>query len=223
VLGDGININITLIFSLDQYVRTAKAFLGGMNTLLQKQGDLSRVASVASVFVSRVDTVADKLIGDAMGKESDEARKGELQALLGRAAVANVHLIYSEHLQIFSEPAFQSLKEKGARVQRVLWGSTGTKNPAYSDIKYVTELIARNTVNTLPDKTLDAFLDHGVVKEALTAAAEESRNTIDRLQGFGIDMDSICTKLLEDGAAAFTKSFESLLMTIEKKAQGDMR
>ena len=222
LLGDGININITLIFSLDQYVRTAKAFLRGMNKLLDKQGDLNKVSSVASVFVSRVDTVADKLIGEAMEKESDEAVKGKLQALQGRAAVANAHLIYSKHLEIFSEEAFQSLKEKGARVQRVLWGSTGTKNPAYSDIKYVTELIARNTVNTLPDQTLEAVQDHGVVKEALTAAAEESRNTIDGLKGFGIDMDSICAKLLEDGAAAFTKSFESLFQTIEKKARGDV-
>ena len=219
LLGDGININITLIFSLDQYVKTAHAFLRGMNKLIDKQGDVSRVSSVASVFVSRVDTVADKMIGDAAEQETDEAAKSELQALKGRAAVANSALIYSKHIEVFSEKAFELLEEKGARVQRVLWGSTGTKNPAYSDVKYVAELIAMNTVNTLPDQTLEAFLDHGVVKEALTAAAEESRKTIDSLKRFGIDIDSICAKLLVDGAAAFTKSFEALLSTIEREAQ----
>jgi transaldolase len=218
LLGDGININITLIFSLDQYVRTAQAFLRGMNKLIDKQGDVSRVSSVASVFVSRVDTAADKMIDDATEQETDEAAKSELQSLKGRAAVANSALIYSKHIEVFSEKAFELLEEKGARVQRVLWGSTGTKNPAYSDVKYVAELIAKNTVNTLPDQTLEAFLDHGVVKEALTAAAEESRKTIDSLKRFGIDIDSICAKLLVDGAAAFTKSFESLLLTIEKTA-----
>ncbi len=219
LLGDGININITLIFSLDQYVKTAHAFLRGMNKLIDKQGDVSRVSSVASVFVSRVDTVAEKMIDDATEQETDEAAKSELQSLKGRAAVANSALIYSKHIEVFSEKAFELLEEKGARVQRVLWGSTGTKNPAYSDVKYVAELIAKNTVNTLPDQTLEAFLDHGVVKEALTAAAEESRKTIDSLKRFGIDIDSICAKLLVDGAAAFTKSFESLLLTIEKTAE----
>ncbi|MBW2260216.1 MAG: transaldolase, partial [Deltaproteobacteria bacterium] len=188
LLGDGINVNITLIFSLDQYIKTAQAFLGGLNRLLANQGDISRVASVASVFVSRVDTAADKMI--------DDAAKHELEPLKGKAAVANCHLIYSKYVEIFSGKAFEELEKKGARVQRVLWGSTGTKNPAYSDIKYVTELIGKNTVNTVPDKTLEAFLDHGVVKEALTAAAEQSKKTVDSLKGFGVDVDTICAKLL---------------------------
>jgi transaldolase len=211
LLGEGINVNITLIFSLDQYIKTAQAFFGGLNRLAANQGDLSRVASVASVFVSRVDTMADKMI--------DEAAKPELEALRGKAAVANSSLIYGKHLELFSDESFGPLVEKGASVQRVLWGSTGTKNPAYSDIKYVTELIAKNTVNTLPDKTLDAFLDHGVVEEALTGAAGESQKTVDALNAFGVNVNTICAKLLEDGAASFTKSFQSLLGTIEKKAR----
>jgi len=218
LLGDGINVNITLIFSLDQYIKAARAYLGGLNRLLAKQGDLSRVGSVASVFVSRVDTMADKMIEDAMARQADGSAKRALESLKGRAAVANSHLIYSKYVEVFSGKTFKELKEKGARVQRVLWGSTGTKNPAYSDIKYVTELIGRNTVNTLPDKTLEAFLDHGVVKEALTAGAEESQKTVDTLKGFGIDVDTICAKLLVDGAASFTKSFQSLLSTIERTA-----
>ena len=219
LLGEGINVNITLIFSLDQYVRTAQAYLRGMNKLLDKQGDVSRVSSVASVFVSRVDTTADKMIDDATEQETAEPAKSELQSLKGRAAVANSALIYSKHIEIFSGKEFELLKEKGARVQRVLWGSTGTKNPSYSDVKYVAELIARNTVNTLPDQTLEAFLDHGVVKEGLTASAGESQEVVDRLKKYGIDIDSICAKLLIDGAASFTKSFESLLLTIEKTAE----
>lgn len=219
LLGEGINVNTTLIFSLDQYVKTARAFLAGMNRLLAKQGDLSRVASVASVFVSRVDTAADKMIDDAVAQEADKAATRELESMRGRAAVANAHLIYSKYIEIFADKAFEALKEKGARVQRVLWGSTGTKDPAYSDIKYVTELIGKDTVNTIPDKTLEAFLDHGVVKEALTAAAEQSQRTVDSLKGFGMDVDTICAKLLVDGADAFTKSFESLLGTIERTAK----
>jgi transaldolase len=218
LLGEGININITLIFSLDQYIKAAQAYLGGLNRLLEKGGDMSRVASVASVFVSRVDTAADKMIDDAMVQQTDDAAKRELEALKGKAAVANAHLIYSKHLELFTSESFRSFEEKGAGVQRVLWGSTGSKDPAYSDIKYVTELIANNTVNTVPDKTLEAFLDHGVVKEALTAATEHPRKTVDNLKGYGIDVDTICAKLLEDGAAAFTKSFRSLLSTIEKTA-----
>ncbi|MBW1742305.1 MAG: transaldolase [Deltaproteobacteria bacterium] len=218
LLGEGINVNITLIFSLDQYIKTAQAYLGGLNRLLEKQGDISRVASVASVFISRIDTAADKMIDDAMAKQTDDATRRELESLKGKAAVANSHLIYSKHLELFSHESFGSLAEKRARVQRVLWGSTGTKDPAYSDIKYVTELIAKNTVNTVPDKTFEAFLDHGVVEEALTAGAEQSQGTVDALKGYGIDVDSICAKLLEDGAASFTKSFQSLLSTIERTA-----
>jgi transaldolase len=218
LLGEGININITLIFSLDQYIKTARAFLRGLDRLLANQGDISRVASVASVFVSRVDTATDKMIVSAMDKQDDDKAKRTLESLKGKAAVANSQLIYSRHAELFSRESFGPLALKGARVQRVLWGSTGTKDPVYSDIKYVTELIAKDTVNTLPDKTLDAFLDHGVVKEALTANAGQSKIIIDTLKGFGINVDTICVKLLEDGAAAFTKSFQSLLSTIEKKA-----
>ncbi len=218
LLGDGMNVNTTLIFSIDQYVKTARAFLKGMHKFLNKQGDISRVASVASVFVSRVDTAVDKIL-DKAAQSADDATKRKLQALQGKAAVAYAHLIYKKYLDIFSEKEFESLKKKGATLQRVLWGSTGTKNPAYSDIKYVTELIAKNSVNTVPQSTLQAFLDHGAVREALTAAADKSQKIIDDLGNFGIDMNRVCAKLLKDGAAAFTNSFVSLLSTLEKKAK----
>jgi transaldolase len=216
LLGEGVNINITLIFSLDQYINTAQAFLSGMNSLLNKQGDLSQTCSVASVFVSRVDTSVDKMLEEALGGAAD---KDELESLKGKAAVANSHVIYGKYVEIFSGEKFEKLRQHGAQAQRLLWGSTGTKNPAYSDIKYVTELIGKDTVNTLPENTITAFLDHGHVKEALTANAEGSQETIDRLSRLGIDIDGTCAKLLEEGAGSFTASFKSLLSTIETKAK----
>jgi transaldolase len=217
LLGEGANINITLIFSLDQYMKTAQAFLSGMNSLLKKQRDLSQTCSVASVFVGRVDTSVDKMLEEAL--RGSTADKDEIESLKGKAAVANSHVIYRKYVEIFSGEEFEKLRQHGAQVQRVLWGSTGTKNPAYSDIKYVTELIGKNTVNTLPENTITAFLDHGHVKEALTADAAASQETIDRLSRIGIDIDGICAKLLEEGAGSFTSSFESLLSTLETKAK----
>jgi len=219
LLGEGANINITLIFSLDHYIKTAQDFLSGMNSLLNKQGDLSKTCSVASVFVSRVDTAVDKMLEGALEGTADKTVAHELESLKGKAAVANSQVIYEKYIEIFSGEEFERLRQHGAHVQRVLWGSTGTKNPAYSDIKYVTELIGRNTVNTLPENTIAAFLDHGIVKEALTADAKASQETIDRLSQFGIDIDRVCAKLLEEGAGSFTASFESLLSTLETKAK----
>ena len=219
LLAEGINVNVTLIFSVGQYIKTAEAYIKGMHRLSMKQKDLSRISSVASVFVSRVDTVADKLIEGRLLKENNETIKNELQVLKGKAAVANSKLIYQKYLEIFSGEEFEQLKAKGANFQRVLWGSTRTKNPAYSDIKYVSELIGKNTVNTIPEDTFQAFLDHGLVQEALTSDVRDAKATIDRLKGFKIDINSICTQLLRDGVIAFEKSFESLLDSIKKKAE----
>lgn len=209
LLAEGININITLIFSLGQYVRTAQAFLKGMHRLLQKGKDLSKVRSVASVFVSRIDTLVDKMIDENKASGS----------LKGKAAVANSKLIFKSYLEIFSGDEFRRLKAKGANLQRVLWGSTSTKNPAYSDIKYVTELIGKDTVNTMPDNTFQAFLDHGSVEGALTSDSQEAEIVIDGLKKYGIDIDSVCAKLLQDGVVAFERSFDSLLDSIEKKSK----
>ena len=210
LLGDGINVNVTLIFSLDQYVRTAHAYIEGMKRFLARGGDMSKVHSVASVFVSRVDTAVDKMI-DARAEEE------KLKSFRGKAAVANSRLIFSKYHEIFSGNEFLALKNKGANLQRVLWGSTGTKDPSYSDIKYVTELIGNPTVNTIPDKTLAAFMDHGVIKESLTKDAGDAGNIIDSLREAGIDVNKVCLKLLDEGVTAFQKSFESLLNAIETK------
>jgi len=210
LLGDGINVNATLIFSLDQYIKTARAYIEGMKRLHARGGDMSKVHSVASVFVSRLDTAVDKMMDARAGEEG-------LGSFRGKAAVANSRLIFRKFHDIFSGDEFRALKNKGANQQRVLWGSTGTKNPSYSDIKYVTELIGSPTVNTLPDKTLAAFMDHGVIKESLTRDAGDADNLIESLKGSGIDVNKVCLKLLDDGVAAFQKSFESLLNSIETK------
>lgn len=217
LIAQGININITLIFSLRQYVNTAEAFLRGLRRLSETRDDLSGISSVASVFVSRIDTLVDSLLDIHIAKETDEKTKGKLQALKGRAAVANSKIIYKQYCEIFSGSEFELLKKKGARIQRVLWGSTGTKNPAYSDIKYVEELISKDTVNTVPDHTLEAFLDHGVVKDAVTQDVESAEDVIGDLAAFGIEIDDVCEELLNKGVAAFEKSFDSLLKTIEEK------
>lgn len=217
LLSEGINVNVTLIFSLEQYVKTANAYLKGMKRLLEKQGDLSAISSVASVFVSRIDTATDKTIDERISKEQDEEIKNRLSSLRGKAATANSKIIFQKYLEIFSNKEFMLLKDKGSKVQRALWGSTGTKDTGYSDIKYVTELIGNPTVNTLPQKTLDAFLDHGIVQETLTQDVKGAKDVIDALKDFGIDLNVICAKLLDEGVTAFEKSFDSLLNTIETK------
>lgn len=216
-LAKGININITLIFSLDQYLRTTQAYLKGIDRLSQQGVDIGKVHSVASVFVSRIDTAVDKLLEDRIAKEGDASVKNKLEQLRGKAAVANSSILYKKYQEVFSGEEFNRLQQKGANVQRLLWASTSTKNPAYSDIKYVTELIGKNTVSTIPEKTLDAFLDHGIVKEALTGDIQEAQTIINDLMDFGVDINAVCQKLLQDGVVAFEKSFDSLLISIEEK------
>jgi len=217
LLSEGININITLIFSLEQYRKTADSYIRGMKRLLEKGIDPGKVRSVASVFVSRIDSAVDKLIDGRLSQEQDKEIHDKLKALRGRAAVANSGIIFHEYNEIFSGEEFQTMKDKGANIQRVLWGSTGTKDPGYSDIKYVTELIGKNTVNTLPDKTLNFYIDHGSVKESLPGNEGEAKGIPGSLNDLGIDMDKICLKLLEDGVVSFQKSFESLLGAIDNK------
>ena len=206
--GAGINVNATLIFSLRQYENVARSYIKGLERLIDRGGDLRRTRSVASVFVSRIDTLIDKILDENNG----------LKALKGRAAVANSSLIFAKYVDIFSGSDFKKPREKDANVQRVLWASTSTKDSKHSDIKYVTELIAKNTVNTLPDNTFQAFLDHGIVKEALSSDKKSAEEMIKALKDAGIDIEDVCKKLLDDGVAAFQKSFSLLLFSIESKS-----
>lgn len=218
LIAQGVNVNATLIFSVRQYEKTAEAYLKGLNRRQADQKDLSRLHSVASVFISRIDTVVDELLEERLADENDDAQKKRLQSLRGKAAVANSRMIFERYHELFDGQAFKALKQNGANVQRVLWGSTSTKNPQYSDIKYVTELIAPKTVNTLPEKTLNAFLDHGQVKDAFICPARESKDLLTALRGLGINIDYVCQDLLRDGVTAFEDAFEALLVSIEKKA-----
>ncbi len=217
LLSQGINVNITLIFSMEQYIQTAEAYIKGLQKLLDNNGDISKMASVASVFVSRIDSAIDKLIDEKISAEQSDDIKKKLSSVRGKAAVANSRLIFQKYGEIFGGAEFSRLLENGARVQRVLWGSTGTKDPDYSDIKYVTEIMGKPTVNTLPEKTLDAFVDHGVIGETLTQNVKESKEAIDVLNDFGINMNEVCAGLLDAGVISFEKSFDSLLNTIEVK------
>jgi len=209
----GMNVNITLIFSLDQYVKTVQAFLKGLTERFESGADIHNVASVASVFISRIDSVVDKRLDELQSKGEDVA------SLKGKAAVANTQIIFKKYLELFSSQGFQSLHVEGAKIQRALWGSTSTKNPEYSDVKYVAELIGKDTVNTIPDNTLKAFLDHGKVKESLTSDADQAQQVIENLDKLGIDINQVCNKLLQDGVVAFEEAFESLLKSIEEKAK----
>jgi transaldolase len=217
LIASGINVNVTLIFSVQQYIRTAEAYIRGVKRFIASTGEPSQVASVASVFVSRVDTSVDKILDAKMAEEGDSEAKQQLAGLRGKAAVANAAMIYAKYLEVVGSEQFVDLKERGVMPQRVLWGSTSTKDPAYSDTKYVTELIAKGTVNTLPDKTFEAFHDHGVVKEALTSDATGARKVISDLEHLGISIDSVCAELLAEGVASFESAFDSLLGSIESK------
>jgi transaldolase len=219
LISSGINVNITLIFSLEQYIKTAQAYMRGIKLLLENNGDPRSVHSVASVFVSRVDTYVDKLLEEKESQENEESIKSKLNSMRGKAAVANSRLIYKKYMDILSCEEFKTLWEKGANIQRVLWGSTSAKNPAYSDIKYVTELIGKSTVNTVPDSTLDAFLDHGEIREVLGADVYDAQEVIGNLNKFGIDINTVCAKLLNDGVTSFQESFDSLLNSIETKSK----
>lgn len=218
LIAKGINVNATLIFSVEQYEQVAKAYYKGLARRAEEASDLSNVRSVASVFVSRIDTVVDKMINEQLVKETVVSNKEQLQSLKGKAAVANSRIIFEKWSELLESADAQALKSKNANVQRVLWGSTGTKNPNYSDIKYVTELIAAPTVNTIPKKTLDAFLDHGRIQDAFVDGPQKSSDIIKSLNGFDINVDAVCHDLLDKGVDAFDEAFKELLTSIEKKA-----
>ncbi|MBV8772988.1 MAG: bifunctional transaldolase/phosoglucose isomerase [Deltaproteobacteria bacterium] len=211
LIGEGRNINITLMFSLKHYQDVAEAYIRGLESRSQAGMPLERIASVASVFVSRVDTLVDKRLDEKLKTAPDEA----IAALRGAAAVANAKLIYQRFKEIFGSDRFRRLQEKGARVQRPLWASTGTKNPAYSDIRYVQELIGPDTVNTMPPATMDAFRDHGQPHATLEQGLPQAAEAVRRLTQAGIDLIEIGEELQQEGVESFDKSFADLLKTIE--------
>ncbi len=205
-IAEGININVTLIFSLERYEQVVYAYVSGLERRGEKGEPLDKVRSVASVFVSRIDSKADKLL----------AAKGS-GSLQGKVAIANSRLIYAKFKEIFGSERFKLLQEKGANLQRPLWGSTGTKNPAYSDVLYVEELIGPHTVNTMPPATLAAFRDHGKVRASLQENVDEAAWTLKQVSEAGISLKQVTDELESEGVNSFSDSFEGLFRIIEQK------
>jgi len=204
VIAKGISVNVTLIFSLDRYRGVMNAFLTGLEQAREGGKDLSKIHSVASFFVSRVDTEIDKRL-DAIG--TDEAK-----ALKGKAALANARLAYQAYEEVFATPRWKNLEDDGAHAQRPLWASTGVKDPAYPDTLYVTELVAPNTVNTMPEKTLDAVVDHGeVTGDTVTGSYEEAGGLLDELEGLGISYADVTAQLEREGVSKFEDAWGELL------------
>jgi transaldolase len=207
-IAEGININVTLMFSVDIYRRVARAYVAGLRRRLER-GESVNVASVASFFVSRVDTKVDRYL-DEIG--TDQAR-----AARGRAAIANAKMAYESFTEIFGGEEFADLRAAGARVQRCLWASTSTKNPDYRDVLYVEELIGPETVNTMPLETITAFLDHGSIERRLDRDMDDARQAIREVEAQGITMERVTSELIDEGVASFAKSFDDLIETIESK------
>ncbi|MBI2886047.1 MAG: bifunctional transaldolase/phosoglucose isomerase [Chloroflexi bacterium] len=215
----GVNVNVTLLFSITTYEAVAEAYIAGLEALARAGKPLEGAASVASFFVSRVDTAVDALLEERLRSAPTAQHRAELERLLGKAAIANARLAYQKFKEVFSGPRWEALAQQGARPQRPLWASTGTKNPRYRDVLYVEELIGPDTVNTVPPATLTAFLDHGYVRLSLEEGVQESRATLDALERLGIDLDSVTARLQEEGARAFAESYDKLLQSIAAKRE----
>lgn len=217
LIAEGINVNVTLLFSLAGYEAIARAYIDGLKRRVRGEEKLSEVTSVASIFVSRIDTKIDKMLevlADSMESKLDQR---EILDLRGRAAVANSKMIYKRFKEIFFGGEFEELKAAGGNIQRVLWASTSTKNPNYRDVKYVEELIGPDSINTMPHQTLAAFYDHGAAKTSIENGMSQAPEVVKKLKFFGIDVDAVCNDLQKEGVKAFSESFKSLIDSINKK------
>lgn len=221
LIGEGININITLLFSQDAYRKVAEAYIAGLEKYATENDDLSSVASVASFFVSRIDSLVDSQIEEKLKTASGE-EKTLLESLRGKVAIANAKLAYQAYEEIFSGERWEKLAKKGAQTQRVLWASTGTKNADYSDVLYIEELIGKDTVNTIPPATWDAFRDHGQLHESLTEDVEGAKETLANLEKAGISLEAATDKLLVDAVRLFVEPFDKMIAAVEN-AMGEYK
>jgi transaldolase len=218
-LTEGININITLIFSIDDYRKVTDAYISALEERNAEGKDISHIASVASFFVSRVDTLVDQLLENKIKAASDSAEQQKLKSLEGKAAIANARLVYQDFKRIFHSPRFESLKHNGAHVQRPLWASTSTKNPAYRDVLYAEELIGPDTVDTMPLETIENFRDHGKVRHSVEDNIQQARDELAELEKIGIHYDQVTKQLQDEGVQKFADSFHELFKGIEGKKQ----
>lgn len=216
LIAEGINVNITLLFAIEAHERVIDSYMAGLEDRVKANQPIDGLASVASFFVSRVDTEIDKRL-DALAAKASPAEKERLRMLKGRAAIANAKLAYRLFTRKFSGPRWQALEQHGARVQRPLWASTSTKNPEYRDVMYVEELIGPDTVDTMPPSTIDAFRDHGVVARTVDRKVAAAEGLLREIEAVGISMHDVTDKLLVDGIASFQKSFDELIAGLEAK------
>jgi transaldolase len=218
-LSEGININITLIFALENYRQVVDAYLSALEDRLATGKDIRHIASVASFFVSRVDTLVDALLEEKLKMVGESGERQKLKALEGKVAIANAHLVYQEFKRLFGTPRFERLKQYGAHVQRPLWASTSTKNPAYRDVLYAEELIGPDTVDTMPLQTIEHFRDHGRVRLSVEEHIAEAPAVIAALEAVGISYEQVTRQLQDEGVRKFADSIHSLFQSIESKRQ----
>jgi transaldolase/glucose-6-phosphate isomerase len=218
-IGEGININVTLLFAQEVYVEVAEAYIAGLEDLATRGGNLKKEAGVASFFISRIDSLVDGMIDGKLKTTTDSQPQALLKSLLGKVAIANGKLTYQRYQKIFSGPRWQALAAKGAQTQRVLWASTSTKNPAYRDVLYAEELIGPDTVDTMPPATIDAFRDHGRLRNSLTEDVSAAQKTMDDLAKAGISIKEVTDKLTDDGVKLFADAFDKLLAAVAKSTQ----
>ncbi len=215
-ISEGININVTLLFAQEVYVKVAEAYIAGLEQFSARGGDVSKMASVASFFISRIDSLVDSIIAARLTASKDPREQEQLRSVEGKVAIANGKQTYQKYQAIFSTDRWKALAAKGAQTQRVLWASTSTKNAAYRDVLYVEELIGPDTVDTIPPATLDAFRDHGIPRASLTENVEAAHRIMEAVAKLGISMKEVTDKLTDDGVRLFAEAFGKLLEAVEK-------
>ena len=218
-LSEGININVTLLFAQDVYVKVAEAYIAGLEQFGRNGGDVSKMASVASFFISRIDSAVDAIIDAKIKASKDPREQEQLKSIHGKVAIANGKQTYEKYQAIFSSPRWKALADKGGQTQRVLWASTSTKNPAYRDVLYVEELIGPDTVDTIPPATFDAFRDHGKPRQSLTEDLASAHKTMDTAAKLGISMKEVTDKLTDDGVRLFSEAFDKLLEAVKESSK----
>src|SRR3984893_6291769 len=218
LISEGININVTLLFAQEVYVRVAEAYIAGLEQFAARGGDVSHIASVASFFISRIDSLVDSILAARLKTAKDPREQETLKSLKGKVAIANGKQTYEKYQTIFGTDRWKALAAKGGQTQRVLWASTSTKNPAYRDILYAEELIGPDTVDTMPPATFDAFKDHGRVRNSLTEDLESAHKTMQTIAQIGISMKEVTDKLTDDGVRLFAEAFDNLLEAVEKSS-----
>ncbi len=219
LISEGINVNVTMLFALDNYREVANAYISGLEARAESGGSIERIASVASIFVSRIDSAVDAQLDQKIKATDNAAEQEKLRSLQGKAAIANAKATYAEYQKIFGSDRFAALRAKGAKPQRPLWASTSTKNPAFPDLLYVEALVGPETVDTMPPATVTAFMDHGTAKPTLLTGLDEAPKTLEALGEVGIDIPAVMQKLQDDGVASFAKSFENMIGSIQKKVE----